>query len=158
MWRRIHVCVLKREKKNFAIELIQGREVLSGRVATEMGKSSRAVLVLAIAASLCGPSAGFSVAPIGGARTRSHAALHRRPQMLRQASRAGARGLRASSEEDVDIEAFRDLLNDSWATQTASSEDGVRARPSSLFLRRRPAFRLYRATARTSLALDSCTF
>ena len=39
---------------------------------------------------------------------------------------SGMRGLRAASgEEEVDLEAFRDLLNDSWATQTAKSDDGV---------------------------------
>jgi hypothetical protein len=40
----------------------------------------------------------------------------------------GLCGLRAGgSEEEVDFEAFRDLLNDSWATQRSKSDDGVRA-------------------------------
>ena len=99
-----------------------------------MGGLSRAVLALTIAASLCAPTASFSAAPLGVARAAgAPAALHRLPrQAQRRACRvrgaAGARGIRASSEEDVDLEAFRDLLNDSWATQTASSEDGVRMR------------------------------
>jgi hypothetical protein len=41
---------------------------------------------------------------------------------------AGVCGLRAGgSEDEVDLEAFRDLLNDSWATQRSKSNDGVRA-------------------------------
>lgn len=47
---------------------------------------------------------------------------------LPRRSATGLRGLRAgASEEEVDLEAFRDLLNDSWATQRSKSDDGVRA-------------------------------
>jgi len=66
-----------------------------------------AALVLALAASLCGPVAGFGLAPVldGAARQKGGRApalcssLRAPPRRAGLAS--GARGLRASGEEDV---------------------------------------------------------
>ena len=43
---------------------------------------------------------------------------------------SGARGLKAKDgeEKEVDLEAFRALLSDSWATEKAKSDDGVSAK------------------------------
>ena len=77
-------------------------------------------------------AAGFAPAPILARRApalltksdshRLGGAVSCRPTLQRK---TGLMGLRAGSEDEVDIEAFRDLLNDSWATTTAKSDDGV---------------------------------
>lgn len=68
---------------------------------------------------------GFAAVPITVAgRGVTAAATSRRS---RAAPLGAPLALRASEGSDeVDFDAFRDLLNDSWATQTAKSDDGVR--------------------------------
>ncbi len=94
---------------------------------------------LCAAALVLAPVAGYMpaahVGAIGaGAMRRGSAplspcsALCVRSGRVARRSADGLCGLRAGgSEEEVDLEAFRDLLNDSWATQRSKSDDGVRA-------------------------------
>jgi len=96
-------------------------------------------IALCAAALVLAPVDGFApaTAPLGAGCARAlTVAGGARPRALvasRPAATArcagGVLGLRASSEE-VDLEAFRDLLNDSWATDRAKSDDGVGAVPA----------------------------
>jgi hypothetical protein len=97
-------------------------------VALQRVWAAAAALLLAAAVT---PAAGFL--PPAAVGRRSALVLSRpacaRPQVLSQQRRrsAGVRGMWAGGEEEPDMDAFREMLSDSWATDTAKQayDDGV---------------------------------
>lgn len=96
-------------------------------VALQRVWAAAAALLLAAAVT---PAAGFL--PPAAVGRRSALVLSRpacaRPQVLSQQRRrsAGVRGMWAGGEEEPDMDAFREMLSDSWATDTAKQayDDG----------------------------------